>query len=58
MVKDCAGPGQLTDPFEKDGVTVMVAMMGAEVLFTAVKTGTFPEPLGASPMAGVSLLQE
>ena len=33
------------------GVTVIVAVMGAAPLFTAVKLGSPPVPLAANPMA-------
>jgi hypothetical protein len=34
-----------------EGVIVMVAVIGAELAFVAVKAGTSPDPLAASPMA-------
>ena len=39
------------------GVTVMVALMGALVVLVAVKAAIFPDPLAASPMAVLSLVQ-
>ena len=47
------GPGQ---PLAI-GVTVIVATSGALVVFVAMKLGISPEPAGASPIAGVSLVQ-
>ena len=38
------------------GVIVMVAVIGAVVALVAVKEGTLPEPLAASPIAGLLLV--
>ena len=38
------------------GVTVIVAMIGSNPLFTAVKPDIFPVPLAASPMIGASFV--
>ena len=40
-----------------DALIAMVAVMGALLLFTAVKEGTSPVPLAAKPMAGLLLNQ-
>ena len=47
MVKVFVGPSQVTSPCVKWGVTVMVAVSGAVPLFTAVKLGKSPLPLGS-----------
>lgn len=44
-------PVQVTPAFVYEGVTVMVAMIGAVVRFTALKAGIVPVPLAARPMA-------
>jgi len=41
----------------KDGVTVIVATIGAEVLLVAVKDEISPVPLAAKPIDGESLVQ-
>ena len=40
-----------------DGVTVMVALMGAPVALVAVKLAIFPVPLAANPMAVLLFVQ-
>jgi hypothetical protein len=40
-----------------EGVIVMVAVIGAEVAFVAVKAGTSPDPLAANPMAVLLFVQ-
>ena len=42
----------------RDGVTVITELIEAVVLFTGVKAGRLPVPLGASPMAVLELVQE
>jgi hypothetical protein len=54
MVNVMAVPAQ---PFAVVGVTVMVAVTGAAVLFTAVKLGILPWPDAASPIDGLLLVQ-
>ena len=49
-------PTQVVPPFVKLGVTVIVAVTGADVVFSAVKE-IFPEPLAGKPMAGLELVQ-
>ena len=39
------------------GVMVIVAVIGAVVLFVAVNDGMFPDPLAASPMAVLLFVQ-
>ena len=39
------------------GVTVIVAVIGAFVVFVAVKEGTEPDPLAANPIEGVLFVQ-
>lgn len=53
MVKLTGKPPQ---PVE-EGVTVMVAVIGALVLLVAVKLAILPVPLAASPMAVLLLVQ-
>ena len=43
-------------PF-KLGIAVIVAVIGAKVLFIAVNAGTLPLPLAASPIAGFEFVQ-
>ena len=40
-----------------EGVTVMVAVIGAFVVFTAVKAAILPVPLAARPMLGAVFIQ-
>lgn len=54
IVNVIAVPAQ---PLAVVGVTVIVAVTGAAVLFTAVKLGILPWPLAARPMLGVLLVQ-
>jgi hypothetical protein len=58
IVKFSVGPVQLTDPFVKVGVMVIVAVTGDVPAFTAANDGMFPEPLAASPTPGVLFTQE
>ena len=53
MVYVFAGPAH---PFSL-GTTVMVAVIGEEVLFTAVKLGTLPVPFAGSPIDVLELVQ-
>lgn len=46
----------VTPPFVNRGVTVMVAVIGAVLVFTAVNDEMLPVPLAANPMDGVLLL--
>ena len=57
MVKLFDGPGQLTLPLVKVGVTVMVATTGAVPVLSAVKEDIFPVPLEASPIEAVVFVQ-
>ena len=50
-------PVQLFPPLEKDGVTLIVAVIGELPLLVAVKAGIFPVPLAASPMEEAVLVQ-
>ncbi len=58
MVNVCDGPEQLGVPFENDGVTVIVAVIGAVPLFVGVNTGMFPVPEAASPIPVLEFVQE
>ena len=53
MVKVDDGPVQLF----KTGITVMLAVIGDEVLLTAVNAGMLPLPLAARPISGFELVQ-
>ena len=53
MVNVCGKPVQ---PFAK-GVTVIVAVTGALVIFTALKAGILPMPLAARPIEVLLLIQ-
>jgi hypothetical protein len=50
-------PTQLTPPLVNVGVTVIVAVTGAVVVFVAVKLGIFPVPNAASPILAVLFIQ-
>ena len=60
MVKDWAVPVQLTEPFVKVGVTVIVATTGAVPVLVAVKDGMVGVfvPLAANPMEVVLFVHE
>ena len=55
MVQVIAVP---THKFGDVGVTVIVAVIGALVVFVAVNDGTEPEPEAAKPIAVFELVQE
>ena len=57
MVNVVDGPVQLTPPFVKVGVTVIVAVTGAVPLFTAVNAAIFPVPLAARPIVVFEFVQ-
>ena len=57
MVKLIEGPVQLTPPFVKIGVTVIVAVTGALVLLMAVKAAILPVPDAVSPIDVLLLVQ-
>jgi hypothetical protein len=57
MVKVFAGPLQVTLPFVKAGVTVIVATAGEAEPLTAVNEAIFPDPVAASPMVGSLFVQ-
>ena len=50
-------PLQVTPPLVNAGVTVIVAVTGAEVTLVAVKLAISPAPLAASPIDGVLFVQ-
>ena len=52
MVKLYSAPVQLF----RDGITVIVAVMGELELLTAVNAGILPSPLAARPISGLELL--
>ena len=55
--KFMAVPGQLIDPEEFTGDTVIVAVMAVVPELTAVKEPIFPDPDAANPMDGVLFVQ-
>ena len=57
MVKLVGTPGQLLPPPETTGVTVIVALIGALVVFVVTNAAMFPEPDAANPMAGLLFVQ-
>jgi len=57
IVKLLVAPKQVTPPFVYAGVTVMVAIKGAEPLLTAVNELMLPAPDAPIPIEGVSLVQ-
>ena len=57
IVNVVAVPVQVTPPFVKDGVTVMVAVTADAVAFVAVKEPILPVPMAASPIEVVLFVQ-
>jgi hypothetical protein len=57
MVNVLEGPVQFVPPFEKVGVTVIVATIGLLVLFIGVKTGRVPVPEAFNPIPVVLFVQ-
>ena len=57
MVKLCVGPVQVSPPFEKVGVTVMVATSGAVPVFIAVKELILPLPFAPRPIEVLVFVQ-
>ncbi len=57
MVNVLEGPAQFVPPFEKVGVTVIVATIGLLVLFIGVKVGMFPVPEAFNPIPVVLFVQ-
>jgi hypothetical protein len=58
MVNDIGVPVQICPAKLKVGVTVIVAVIGAFVVFAAVNTGIFPVPEAPRLMLGLLLVQE
>ncbi len=56
ILNDFDGPGQLVPPFENDGVTVMVEVIGAVPGLAEVKD-MLPVPLAASPVVVLLFVQ-
>ena len=56
IVIDIVGPVQLTPPFEKVGVTVIIELIGAVVVLVAVNIGTSPFPGLVKPIAVLLLV--
>ena len=58
MIVNVVGvPVHVVPPFVYDGVTVIVAVTGAVLLFIALKDGIFPVPPAERPMDGVLFVQ-
>ena len=57
MVNVIGVPVQLTPPLVITGVTVIVAVTAADVLFIAVNDAMLPLPLAARPIDGVLFTQ-
>ena len=57
IVKVSAGPTQLTEPFAKVGITVIVALIGDVPALVAVKEAMLPLPLAPRPIAVLSFDQ-
>jgi hypothetical protein len=57
MIKVCDAPVQVIPPLLYTGVTVMIAVIGANPVLMAVNGGIFPVPLAANPMDGALLTQ-
>ena len=56
MVNTLEGPIQLLPPFEKVGITDIVATIGLVVLLIGVNAGIFPVPEALSPIPKVSFV--
>jgi hypothetical protein len=56
-VKVPAAPIQVVPPLVSEGVTVMVALMGAVVVLLTVKAAILPVPLAVRPIPGLLLVQ-
>ena len=50
MVKSSVGPSQVTVPFVKCGVTVIVSVTGDVPAFVALNEAMFPEPDAGKPI--------
>ena len=57
IVKVFAGPVQGTPPLVKVGVTVIVAVTGADPVLTAANTAILPDPLAPRPIVELSFVQ-
>ena len=57
IVNDCVGPVQAGVPFKKDGVTVIVPIIGIGVLLVTLNALIFPVPESANPIAEFELVQ-
>ena len=57
IVNVWAVPVHVTPPFVYDGVTVIVAVMGAFVPLVTVKVAILPVPLAVNPIEGVLFVQ-
>ena len=57
MVKVCEGPVQEGVPFEKDGVTIIVAVIGLAVKLLTLNALIFPVPEAGSPIVVFELVQ-
>lgn len=57
IAKVPAAPVQVVPPLVSEGVTVMVALMGAVVVLLTVKAAILPVPLAVRPIPGLLLVQ-
>ena len=57
IVNTCEGPSQLIPLNEYDGTTVIVAVTGTLLVFTAVNEAMLPVPVDASPINGLLFVQ-
>ena len=57
IVNDSVGPEQLGVPLEKEGVTVIVAVIGLAVELLTLNSLIVPEPDAANPIAGFEFVQ-
>ena len=57
ILNDWISPVQAGVPFEKEGVTIMVAVIGLGVVFVPLNALIVPEPDAANPIAGFEFVQ-
>jgi hypothetical protein len=57
MVNDCVCPGQVGVPFEKEGVTVIVAVIALGVVLVTLNALIVPVPVAGNPIAVLEFVQ-
>ena len=57
IVNDCDGPVQAGVPFEKEGVTVIIPVIGLGVMFVTLNALIVPEPDPTNPIAVFEFVQ-